>query len=460
MVKKIHTFFIVTLICSFLFPSPVHAQDEKPQWWNNLVCNDKEQHFSGIQYCHGKSPHENFYVTVIQLDSPGIQIEYLIPDGIDAKGKLDECKDVNRSTKLLGGPGCDDPDNRNWYPVMYLDEAVSKAQKESGLAVVINGDYSACTDDDRTFCPLTKDGKLYYREHGPEGLTIVRDSRLDGSKNGDGDNNIVNRPYLVISQSTPVRAELHQSSSDNGLKPYGWAYTGVGGWPWLIQNGEVLEKVITSCENTSGSCRTGASQTAVGITLDNKWMFFVLAVDAPRLLDVADFMDKKLDAWQAMKFDGGGSSQLYYEGAIDENGNPHPYVKKNDKRPLTNFLAIYAQPGKGIYSHDSPEPSGNSQPPSSDDNLSWWQKIQQGWTNFWNGIGNWWNGVQKKFTDLVDGIKALWQDLLNLPQRIQDWFIQQFMNWLTQQINQICGSVGIISMTVAFVAYARRRHRK
>lgn len=458
MIKQIHTILAVTLICSFLFPNLVHAQDDKPLWWHNLDCDKEEKIFSGIEHCQGKDSDDYIHVIVIQLDAPGIQIEYLIPNGVNGKGIPGECEDVNRSTKLLGGPGCDDPDNRNWYPVMDLDQAIKKAQKQTNLAVVINGDYSACTISPKPIdCSLDKYGNPTYREHGPEGLTIVRNSRLDGPKNGDGDNNIVNRPYLVISQSTPIRAELHQSASDkDGSKPYSWAYTGIGGWPWLIQNGEMLEKVITSCENTSGSCRKGASQTAVGITLDSKWMFLVLAVDAPRLLDVADFMDKKLDVWQAMKFDGGGSSQLYYAGARNRN------VETGDGRPLTNFLAIYAQPGTGIFSDSPSEPPDNPEPSPSDD-LSWWQKIQKGWSDFWSGVGtwwqdrvNWWNGVKKDFTNWWNGVKTWWKEL---PNQIEELLKQLLLDWLNQWLNQLCGcgTTGLIPATLAVVVYSRRR---
>jgi len=343
-----------------------------------------------------------------------------------------ECKDVNRSTKGLGGPGCDDPKNQNWYPVMSLEQAVNKAVKEPNLAVVINGDYSACTDGPSPHCPLTKNGELYYREHGPEGLTVVQGIRLDGPNNGDGDNNIVRRPYLVVSQSTPLRAELHQSASDkDGLKPYNWVYTGIGGAPWLIQNHTVATKAITSCENAAGSCYDGASQTAVGLTLDKKWMFLVLAVDANKLEEVATFMDKKLDVWQAIKFDGGGSSQLYYEGAMDPKDikKKKPYVEMGDNRHLTNFLAVYAQPGTGIFSEVPPE----TPEPPSDTDLNWRQKIQQAWNDFWkgisDGISNWWDNLKKQVADALD---AWWQDI---QRKIAEWFAQQLAEWLNCRVS-------------------------
>lgn len=450
MFKKFQLFLAAFLICGFLFPIPVHAQDEKPAWWYNLDCDPKEQKYSGIQYCTGKSPNENIHVIVIQLDSPGVRVEYLLPDGIDKFGVTEECKDVNRSTKYLGGPGCDDPENRNWYPVMSLEQVVNKALKQPNLAVVINGDYSACTTGPNS-CRLDKDGNPTYREHGPEGYTVVRGTRLDGPKNGDGDKNIVRRPYLVVGQSVPLRAEFHQSNSDDGSIQYSWAYTGMGGAPWLIQNGEVSTKAITSCENAAGSCYDGASQTAVGLTSDKKWMFLVLAVKAKTLLDVATFMDNKLDVWQAIKFDGGGSSQLYYEGAKKS------YVETGDSRLLTNFLAVYAQPGSGIFpetSSDTPTPSDPPDAPSDDDDLNWWQKVQKDWTDFWRNADNWWKEKKQDASDWWSGIKTWWQEL---PQRVEDWLFQQFMNWLNQKLNKLCGSTGLIPVTIITLIYARNR---
>jgi hypothetical protein len=225
----------------------------------------------------------------------------------------------------------------------------------------------------------------------------------------------------------------------------------------LIQDGKALPNLI-NCEGADrSSCRNNASQTAVGLTLDKKWMFLVLASDARTLQDVATFMDEKLDVWQAIKFDGGGSSQLYY------GGSENPYVEMGDQRLLTNFLAIYAQPGTGIFP-DSPsepsEPLDNPEPSPSDDNLNWWQKIQKGWSDFWNGVGNWWqdrvnwwNGVKKDFTDWLNGVKTWWREL---PQRIEDWLLQQFWNWVAQQINQLCGSASLIPAIMAAVICVRK----
>jgi hypothetical protein len=450
MLKKFHLFLVTFLVCGFLYPSSVRAQEERPPWWYNLDCRKEVQQFSGIQYCTGKPPNDSIHVIVIQLDSPGVQVEYLIPDGIDKNGKTEECKDVNRSTKLLGGPGCDDPSNRNWYPVMSLEQAVNRARKQPNLAVVINGDYSACTIG-RNACKLDKAGNPTYREHGPEGLTVVHGHRLDGPINGDGDNNIVKRPYLVISQSTPLRAEIHSSVSDRvGVKPYDWIYTGMGGAPWLIQDGKALPNLI-NCEGAdTSSCRDNASQTSVGLTLDKNWMFIILAIDAKRLQDVATFMDEKLDVWQAIKFDGGGSSQLYYAGAKDQ------YVVKGDGRPLTNFLAIYAQPGTGIFSDNPSEPTtppDNSEPSSGDD-LSWLQKIQKGWNDFWNSTDSWWKDWQKRITNALDNLEKWWQ---SLPQRLEDLLLQQLVDRLNKQINELCGTAGLVPASMVLVVYLRKR---
>jgi hypothetical protein len=444
--KRFSILFLALLFCSMICTIPVRAQEDKPIWWQNLDCKQENQRFSGIEYCTGKPPVTNIYVVIIQLDSPGIKVEYLIPDGIDGNGIEGECKDVNRSTKRLGGPGCDDLKNRNWYPVMSLQDAVKKAADPT-LAFVINGDYSACTSSQQG---CGKD----YREHGPEGLTVVGGERLDGPKNGDGDNNIVRRPWMSINESSPLRAEFHQNRSDNGALPYDWIHTGIGGAPWLIQNGTPSTGAINSCEGAPGSCYPGASQTAVGLSLDKKWMFFVLAVEPKTLLDVATFMDEKLDVWQAIKFDGGGSSQLYYAGA--EN----PYIETGDARPLTNYLAVYAQSGSGIFPEESSEEPPTTEPvPGSE--LSWWEQIQKSWNDFrssWEDTRNSWSERWEKFSKDWEEFQkdpTKWFD--DWLKREQEKLINGWIQQLVESLNQLCGSAALLPMTLAAVWIARHR---
>jgi hypothetical protein len=179
-------------------------------------------------------------------------------------------------------------------------------------------------------------------------------------------------------------------------------------------------------------------------------MFFVLAVRADTLLSIAEFMDKELDVWQAIKFDGGGSSQVYYGGAGE------PLVEDGDGRLLTNFLAIYAQPGSGISVEAPPElPPDSPGPPPGEGDLTWWQEIQKGWTDFWDGAWNWWQERQTSFNEWLEGVETWWQ---NLPSNIAEWLWQQFLKWVSETINQLCGSAGLIPVALALVVYSKKRN--
>ena len=439
LVKAICCLMLLALLSAISFAA-VHAQGDLPVWVENLVCDPVAQKYQGVVYCTGvisssKGQSYTAHVIVVDLNSSGVQIEYALPEGINGQGVTSECKDVNRSTKYLDpprGPGCNDPDNQDWYPVMTLEKAV-RSLNNPNLAVVINGDYSACTTI----------GCKGYRDHGPEGLTVVKGNRLDGPKMGDRDNNIVNRPWLAIGQNTPLRAELHQYRSDDGSLPYDWIYTGIGGAPWLIQNGEITESAIRSCDGAPGSCYDSASQTAVGLTRDKRWLFFVLGVKPEKLLYLARFMNEKLDVWQAIKFDGGGSSQLYYAGASE------PFIERGDRRLLTNYLAIIALPGRGIF-----PPEGTPKlPPVT--KPGWWERLWKSISERLQKLADeisrrfneWW---QKQQRELEKKINQWWEDT---QRKLTNWLEQQLVQW----INELCETALLPGGAATSVWYLHRR---
>ena len=64
-------------------------------------------------------------------------------------------------------------------------------------------------------------------------------------------------------------------------------------------------------------------------------------MDHPNVL--AEFMGSQLGAWNALKFDGGGSSQLWFDGASQFTVDP-----LGEQRALSSYLALYAPSGQGI----------------------------------------------------------------------------------------------------------------
>ena len=306
-----------------------------PLWYQYLRCDPGQQHFQGIEYCQ-PSDGAAYHVIVIDLHSPGVRLETVMPEGLNRNDERGTCRDVNRSTKQLGGPGCDDPQNDQFYPVMSLGVAKDLAPVHfSGTAVVVNSDYGA---------KEPSDNQVKWRDHGPEGFTVAQGNRLDGELLGDGDNNAENRPWLAVSQEVPLRAELKQFArgEDRGERP-DWIYTAVGGAPWMIREGEVqyLDIDPNTCTGALGSCYVGAAQTAAGLSQDGRWLFLVVDQrnGQARLSEMAEFMQGQLGVYSAIKFDGGGSTQLWYDGAV---------ITPGDGRQLSEYLAVTALPGNGI----------------------------------------------------------------------------------------------------------------
>lgn len=331
---------MVVLALAWIFASNRHiaqAFDPSP-WRQNLSCDPASQKFQGIEYCTAEDG--KIHVLIIDRQSPGVRLEYVIAEGQTREG-FGECRDVNVPAWGPVRGGCADLDNSNWYPVMSLADAMHRFPR---AAAIFNSDYGAGTQG--------KPGE--FRGHGPEGLTVVRGDRLDGPANSDFDapgndpntNNAVRRPWLAVSEQSSLRAELNQFArgEDDGGKP-DWIYTAVGGAPWLIRDGEIQDEEIRTCKNAPNSCYQGAAQTAVGISDNERWLFLV--ADArkgqTRLRDLAQFMDQKLGAKNAIKFDGGGSTQFAYANEA---------IVKGDGRSLSQYLAVIAPSGHGIDDTD------------------------------------------------------------------------------------------------------------
>jgi hypothetical protein len=423
----------------------VSADENPPPWVDVLDCQSYPQAYAGLQYCMTKDGAA--HVVVVDLAAEAIRIEYVIAEGYDENGYFGECKDVNIPDNSTG-PGCY-ASRVDYYPVMSLKDAV---QRTRNPAFVINSDYGAGDHG--------KPGE--HRGHGPEGFTVIRGERIDGLKYNDIDNGAEDRPWLAIGQDTPLRVELDQyEPGEDNKEAADWIYTGVGGGPWLIRNG-VEEDISGPCKGEySGSCRKDAAQTAVALSPDGRWLFFVILKTTSENLPEVFPVLKALKVKDAIKLDGGGSSQLYYGGLAGE-AIEAKFLLPENKRKLSQYLAIYALPGSGI------DLDGTSTPPETGTDLSWWEKIQKSWNDFWTGIGdrviNWWEDQQKKLAEgwdacwaeqqkkLADWFDAWWQEQ---ERKIAEWWEQQLVEWL----NQLCGSASLVPITLTAVWITRRQKR-
>lgn len=352
---------VLILALMLLSPGAAAAQDATEDWRTKLACPAEHQVHDGLLYCTGRDSTDSVvHVIVADLSSPDLRFEYILPKGAsDGHTGVQECRDPN--VPLWGGPakGCYVPDNRSQYPRIKLTDAVKRAEEvrtSPAVAVVIDADYGAPNGT-----------------HGPEGLMVVRGERLDGAARCDDDFNAALRPWLGLGETVDadtgrIPAAINRLDSDSAPIPE-WLYTGFGGGPWLVRDGEVhpsakeclgertLQAVdpVQNCTGNpkwatvpisecylGGSCRT-APHTAAGLSADGRWLFLTMSTSASEPDVLAKFMAEQLHVDAALKFDGGGSSAFYFNGAT-----PLYVDADTEDRPLSNWLAVYAGDGDGI----------------------------------------------------------------------------------------------------------------
>jgi len=410
------TWVALAVFLILLLPAFASADGATTDWRRSLSCPNEHQIYKGLLYCTYEPLQDEktypFHVAVLvaDLSDPDLRIEYLLPNGLHAVANSStptpmptpsECRDPN--IPYWGGPagGCYDPkscanlqnctDPKNCgesqncpaktakYPVVTLSEAVKLAQKRVEnktfdvtvpLAAIINADYAASPDD---------------RGHGPEGLLVVRGQRLDRPDLCDDDFNAALRPSLSLGKTVNPATGLIPAQIARLEKGSGplmdKTYTGVGGGPWLVEDGKVNKNAdecesgdtgkwlstpepVTGCtgggkadkekaapaskiERYGSSCYS-TWHSAAGLSGDGRWLFLVMndkqGTDPEQL---AGFMLERLGVRNALKFDGGGSAHLWFQGkgqaiALD------PKHEGTDGRALSSYLAVFASQGYGI----------------------------------------------------------------------------------------------------------------
>jgi hypothetical protein len=96
----------------------------------------------------------------------------------------------------------------------------------------------------------------------------------------------------------------------------------IGGWPRILRDGENVAGDAATVEGTiSRNAEARHPRTSVGFSRDSSTLF-ILAVDGRSensggmtLVELANMM-RQLGAWQAMNFDGGGSTTMVIEGKV------------------------------------------------------------------------------------------------------------------------------------------------
>lgn len=115
----------------------------------------------------------------------------------------------------------------------------------------------------------------------------------------------------------------------------------IGGWPRILRDGDNIAGDAAALEGTlSRNAESRHPRTAIGFSRDSSNLF-VLTVDGRSensggmtLVELANLM-RELGAWQAMNFDGGGSTTMVVEGKVVN----HPSDKEGE-RAVGNALLV------------------------------------------------------------------------------------------------------------------------
>lgn len=120
-----------------------------------------------------------------------------------------------------------------------------------------------------------------------------------------------------------------RASIDAYTKPRGWMSGVVAGWPLLVDGCAAKTKLPGSDAFTRAKHR----RTAVGLSDDGRWMYFVIVTGRGATLpELASFLHE-LGACTALNLDGGSSTSMWVDGAL---------VPGSANGRVANHLAVIA----------------------------------------------------------------------------------------------------------------------
>ena len=263
--------------------------------WNRLrpaVSDHTEILYQGVKYSRivRNTPHRTvFHVVEVDLRDSGIS--------------------------FLVTPGDPDAD------LSLRARTTTKFLTDYGLQLAINGD---------AFTPWTSNGIFNYYPHTGD---LVEPVGLAASRGEVYSNATDSEPVLYITKTN--RARFNQSP--------GKIYNAISGNRMIVLRG----KAGTDLEDSP------QPRTAVGLDKRSKTLYIVVAdgrqpgySQGATLQELADFMID-IGAYTAMNLDGGGSSTLVKEGALNRSvllNSPIEHNIPGRQRVVGNHLGIYARP--------------------------------------------------------------------------------------------------------------------
>jgi uncharacterized protein YigE (DUF2233 family) len=230
---------------------------------------DCESAYDGITYC--VEDGGDIHVVVIDLNHPNIRFEMVMADDVTSV----------------------DTTHRE-----RIEEMVARAAyQDQEIVIAVNADY-------------------FGQDHGPEGLTVKNGRRLDDDGGQRQNPYALWRSSLAISRLN--RVSLGRKSAEELADPRAYRerfYNAVGGGPLILNHGVIIPNTVACLLERFpiGACRR-TIQTAAGVSEDGRWLY--LAVGEGRDIEGFARLLRDYGAFTAIKLDGGGSSQLWYDGRM------------------------------------------------------------------------------------------------------------------------------------------------
>jgi hypothetical protein len=252
-----------------------------------------ETTYDGIVYC--SEDDGKIHIVIIDLDNPYIRFDVVMADDVTSVDTTSR----ERIEEMVKRP-----------PYQDLE-----------VVVAINADY-------------------FGNDHGPEGLTVKTGRRLDANRGPTQNRNALWRSSLAVSRLN--RVSLGRKSATELEDPRAYRerfYNAVGGGPLILNQGVVISNVVACLLEgfPVGACRRKI-QTAAGLSEDGRRLY--LAVGKGRDVEGFARLLQDYEAFTAIKLDGGGSSQLWYDGQMLHDTD----------RPVGNALFVFYSP---VPRHDA-----------------------------------------------------------------------------------------------------------
>jgi hypothetical protein len=219
-------------------------------------------------------------------------------------------------------------DAKAWSRTGVMTPIVNVNHNPSGVpegSALYTSRFGATTPRDTT--RLTAEAALVAAGHRGDTLLFVRRGEIAGAS---GSSIPTNGAVLAgyADRAKEIRAMANGDTVRVRLAPLPRLVRGspvsliIGGWPRIVRDGENVAGDAATVEGTiSRNGEARHPRTAIGFSRDSMTLLLV-AIDGrsarsvgATLVELADLM-RRLGAWQAMNFDGGGSTTLVVGGAV------------------------------------------------------------------------------------------------------------------------------------------------